>query len=247
MSKTSARSIADVTKQSVLARVEIAAPPERVWKAITNEVASWWGSDELYRTTKHEVDLRVGGRFRSEGAGADGHAFHVEGEILELEPPRKYVTTWRPSWSDEPPTRVAYLLEPIPAGTRVTVQHSGFTSAASCEDHGQGWVRVLDWLGGYTQPRLQHYLCRLMPPRPTFMADLSAEERDLMKAHGAYWRDKLAAGAVLAFGPSAEGYGVGIVNVPDEAALHAFEADDPAIRSGRGFRYEHTQMLSLVS
>jgi uncharacterized protein YndB with AHSA1/START domain len=246
MSKTSARSIADVTKRSVLARVEIAAPPERVWKAITEEVASWWGADEVYRTTKHTVDLRIGGTYRSEGVGADGVPFHVSGEVLELEPPRKYVTTWRPSWTSEPPTTVAYLLEPIPDGTRVTVQHTGFSSSESCESHGDGWVLVLDWLAGYSQPRGQYYMCRLIPPRPTFMVDMNADEREVMKAHAGYWRGKLAEGKVVAFGPVAEGYGLGLVAARDEAELKAFQTADPAIASGRGFRYEHSPMVSLV-
>ncbi len=250
MSKTSARSIADVTKRSVLARVEIAASPERVWKAITEEVASWWGSDELYRTTKHVVDLRPGGAYRSDGIGADGSAFHVSGNIVELDPPRTYVVTWQPSWSDEPPSKVTYALEPIAIGTRLTVSHTGFTSAASCESHGEGWIRVLDWLAGFAQPRLQHYMCRLLPPRQSFMADMTADERTVMKAHSEYWRAKLAEGSVVAFGPVADptgGYGLGLVAAGDEAALRAFEANDPAIKSGLGFRYEHAPMLTLVS
>jgi uncharacterized protein YndB with AHSA1/START domain len=242
-----ASSIADVTKGSILARVEIAAPPERVWKAITEEVASWWGSDELYRTTKHTVDLRPGGAYRSEGIGADGSAFHVDGEIVELEPPRRYVVTWRPSWSDEPTTLVTYMLEPTARGTRLTLSHTGFTNPEVCKSHGDGWSRVLDWLGAFAQPRVTYYACRLFPPRPTFMADITADERALMKAHADYWRGKLADGVVIAFGVVADGYGLGIVAAADEAALRAFESDDPVIKSGRGFRYEHSQMLTLVT
>lgn len=247
MSKTSARSIADVTKGSILARVDIAAPPERVWKAITEEVASWWGSDELYRTTKHTVDLRPGGTYRSEGVGADGHTFHVDGEIVELDPPRRYVVTWKPSWSAEPATLVTYMLEPTARGTRLTLSHTGFTSAEACESHSEGWTHVLDWLGGYAQPAVRYFTCKLLPPRPTFIADITADERVLMKAHGDYWRGKLADGVVIAFGVVADGYGVGIVAAADEAALQAFENADPVIESGRGFRYEHSPMLTLVS
>jgi len=247
MSKTSARSIADVTKGSILARVDIAAPPARVWKAITEEVANWWGSDELYRTTKHTVDLRPGGKYRSEGVGADGDAFHVDGEIVELDPPRRYVVTWQPSWSTEPATLVTYMLEPTARGTRLTLSHTGFTSAESCNSHGEGWAHVLDWLAGYAQPPVRYFMCRLLPPRPTFMADMSADERAIMKAHGDYWRGKLGEGAVIAFGPVADGYGLGIVAAADEAALHAFQNDDPAIQSGRGFRYESSSMFTVVS
>ena len=79
------------------------------------------------------------------------------------------------------------------------------------------------------------------------MADMSADERAIMKAHGDYWRGKLGEGAVIAFGPVADGYGLGIVAAADEAALHAFQNDDPAIQSGRGFRYESSSMFTVVS
>ncbi len=65
--------------------------PERVFRAITDakEIPAWWGSDDMYRTTKHTADLRVGGKWRSEGKGKDGNEFAVEGEFVEIDPPRK--------------------------------------------------------------------------------------------------------------------------------------------------------------
>jgi hypothetical protein len=90
-------------------------------------------------------------------------------------------------------------------------------------------------------------MCKLLPPRPTFVTDITADERALMKAHSDYWRGKLADGSVIAFGVVADGYGLGIVAATDEAALQAFQNDDPAIESGRGFRYEHAPMLTVVS
>jgi uncharacterized protein YndB with AHSA1/START domain len=245
MTKRSATSIVDVTKRSVHARVEIAAPPERVWKAITEEVANWWGSEATYKTTKHEVELRVGGAYRSDGVGANG-PFHVSGTVVELDPPRKYVVTWQPSWTSEAPTTVTYVLEPIVDGTRLTLSHTGFTDPASCESHGEGWTRVLEWLAGYAQPKPRYWLCRLMPPRPSFMHDMTADELAVMKAHGEYWRAKLAVGMVVAFGPVAEGYGIGFVAADDEAAVRDFEINDPAIKSERGFHYEHSPMAALV-
>ncbi|HEY3802262.1 MAG TPA: SRPBCC domain-containing protein [Kofleriaceae bacterium] len=249
MSKTSARSIADVTKRSILARVEVAAAPERVWKAITLDVAAWWGSDELYRTTKHTVDLRPGGAYRSDGMGADGHAFHVTGEVLEVDPPRKYVTTWQPSWSSEPASKVTYLLEAIATGTRVTVEHSGFTNAETCEDHGTGWVRVLDWLDGHLRAKPSYFFMRLIPPRATFPADATPAELAAMKAHSDYWRGKIAEGVGVIAGPVADperAYGIGVVAAADAAQVAAFEDADPVISAGLGFRYEHHPMPALL-
>ncbi|HWU89662.1 MAG TPA: SRPBCC domain-containing protein [Kofleriaceae bacterium] len=251
--KAAARAIADIGEGVVLARIEIAAPPERVFRALTtDELTTWWGSAELYRTTKLTIDLRPGGAWRTEGVGSDGSAFHVAGEVLELDPPRRLVQTWQPSWEDGPPTMIAYSLDPIEGGTRVTLRHTGFAGrAASCEDHAQGWERVLGWLGGHlaapAQPR--YFMCRLLPPRPSFMQDMTADERAIMQAHASYWRDQLAAGVAIAFGPVVDpsgGWGLGILAVHDEAALQAFQAGDPAIQAGRGFRYEALPMARVV-
>ena len=245
-----ARAIADVSEGIVLARVEIAAPPEQVFRAIsTEELAKWWGSAELYRTTKHTVDLRPGGAYRSEGIGSDGSPFHVSGTILEVDPPRRLVQTWGPSWETGPASTVTWTLETIPMGTRLTVRHTGFTDPTSCEGHAQGWERVLGWLTGHAAPAPKYFMSRLLPPRPTFMTDLTPEERAVMGAHSQYWRDRLVEGKAIAFGPVGGphgGFGLGLCAAPDEATLAAMQAEDPAIRANIGFRYENSPLLSLV-
>src|SRR5262249_36528436 len=135
--KRAARAVADLEQGVVLARVDIAVPPERVFRALTTEeLTKWWGADEMYRTTKFSIDLRPGGRGRTEGKGADGSAFHVEGEVLEVDPPHRLVQTWKPSWEEGAPTTITYALEATPTGTKVTVRHSGFAGRAqSCEGH----------------------------------------------------------------------------------------------------------------
>lgn len=144
-----ARSVADMHEGVVHALVEIAAPPERVFRAIASEeIARWWGSDEMYRVTKWTGDLRVGGAWKSEGKGSDGRPFSVAGEFLEIDPPRKLVHTWRYDWDEtKSTTTVTYRLDPIEGGTRVTVKHTGFgPQSPACLSHGDGWTRVLTWL-----------------------------------------------------------------------------------------------------
>ena len=250
-----ARAVADLTEGALLARVEIAVPPERVFRALTTEeLTKWWGADDLYRTSTFTLDPRPGGHWRTEGVGDDGTRFHVEGDVLEFEPPRRLVQTWKPSWAGDtaPVTTITYSLEPIDGGTRLTLRHTGFLGHADlCDGHSQGWERVLGWLSAYLNPAraVQAFLCRLVPPRPTFMLDMTADERAVMQAHAEYWRGKLAEGVVIAFGPVADpsgGWGLGLVEVRDEGELKAFQAGDPAIGSGRGFRYESLPIVRLV-
>jgi uncharacterized protein YndB with AHSA1/START domain len=117
--KRGARAVADTGTGTILAAVEIAAPPERVFRALTtDEVTKWWGSSDRYRTTEYTADLRPGGRWYSAGVGADGKAFSVEGEFREVDPPRKLVHTWRAAWDGGHETVVTYRLEAIDGGTR---------------------------------------------------------------------------------------------------------------------------------
>jgi uncharacterized protein YndB with AHSA1/START domain len=251
MSSSKSVAIADLEQGVILARVDIAASPERVFRALTtSELTNWWGSPEMYRTTSFTIDLRRGGKWRSDGVGADGHSFHVEGEVVDVEPPRRLVWTWRPSWDAGPTTTVAFALDPTPSGTRLTVRHSGFADPSACGSHATGWERVTTWLDKHLAPDDKRvFLIRLLPPRPTFMQDMTAEERTMMQNHGAYWRAKLAEGVAIAFGPVADpkgGWGLGLIKARDEAEVRRFEAEDPAIASGRGLRYEVMPMVALV-
>jgi uncharacterized protein YndB with AHSA1/START domain len=147
-----ARSVADVTEGVIHASVDIAAPPERVFRALTDgtEVVRWWGSPDTYRLTEFSADLRVGGKWRSRGVAVDGKPFEATGEFLEVDAPRRLVQTWIPDWAPGLNTKLSYRLDPIPGGTRLTVRHEGFgTHREAFEGHTRGWERVLGFLNGY--------------------------------------------------------------------------------------------------
>ena len=88
---------------------------------------------------------------------------------------------------------------------------------------------------------MKTFFCRLVPPRPTFGQDMSEAEAKLMADHAAYWRGWMAKGHVIAFGVVADpagAYGVGIVEVEDEADVRRLTANDPTILHGQGFRFD---------
>jgi uncharacterized protein YndB with AHSA1/START domain len=252
--KAAARAVADLSQGTIIATVEIAAPAERVFQSLTDpdELVRWWGSPEAYRTTEWVADLRPGGRWRAGGRGADGSTFAVEGEFVEIDPPRKLVQTWKPDWDGGHVTTITYRLESIPGGTRVTVRHEGFAGRPqSAEGHTSGWEQVLSWLQRHLSGAAptRYFLCRLIPPRPTFAQDMSDAERAMMQQHVAYWTGMAERGIAVVFGPVADpkgGWGVGIIAVQDEGDVRALERDDPAIKSGRGFRYEVLPMVQAV-
>lgn len=154
-------------QNTVVAEIFIAAPPTRVFEAISDpaQTARWWGQAGLYRLTETTADLRPGGKWRSAGVGADGTAFHVEGEYLEIDPPRRLVHTWIGSYTGELKTTVYWELEPTdvhglhPAGpkkagtgTLVRVRQEGFVGfPEQAASHGEGWKLVLGWLEAYVE------------------------------------------------------------------------------------------------
>ena len=78
----------------------------------------------------------------------------VSGEHLEIDPPHTLVHTWKPSWETTlPVTTVRYSLSAIPEGTLLRIEHTGFDAAhaASQHGHGQGWLRVLEWLHEFSK------------------------------------------------------------------------------------------------
>ena len=76
------------------------------------------------------------------------------------------------------------------------------------------------------------YLHKLIPPRPTFAADMTNDERDIMFRHVAYWTRLRDKGIAVAFGPVADpagGWGAAITQVGSEQAARDLHIDDPAV------------------
>ena len=139
-----ARAVADLADGLVLASVEITAPPERVFRALaSNEVCAWWVRPGVFDTRTGEV--RLGGRWRAAGVG-NGRPYTIEGEFLEVDPPRKLAHSWHVVGAPGAPTTVTYRLEPLDGGTRITLRHFGFVVPEVCNNTCIGWETSLERL-----------------------------------------------------------------------------------------------------
>ncbi len=154
-------------QDAVIGEVFIAAPPARVFQALTdpNQVPRWWGQQGMYRITEWKGDVRPGGKWSSVGVGQDGNSFRVDGEYLEVDPPRVLSHTWIKSWGSKLKTVVRWELESIDVqglhpsgpkragtGTLVKIRHTGFSGAVQdAKDHSQGWTRVLGWMQAFVE------------------------------------------------------------------------------------------------
>lgn len=119
--------------------LELAAPIERVWRAISepDELSRWFGDET-------RLDLRPGGDgvmiWREHGS------FAVRVEVVE--PPRRLVWSWvhEPDvdFEDAPATRVEWTLTArADGGTTLYLRESGFRSDLHHRQNTQGWGEEL--------------------------------------------------------------------------------------------------------
>ena len=137
-------------------RIYIKATPEAIWEAITKPE---WSQRYGYGGSV-EFDLRPGGAYRTHASeeflAAGAPEVVVDGEVIEADPPRKLVQTWRmlmdPDLQAEGFTRLTYEIEPGEYGTKLTVIHEleGAPKLAALVDGqlestgaGGGWAWVL--------------------------------------------------------------------------------------------------------
>lgn len=109
----------------------IAAPPERIWQALTDaEQLKQWFVPRPWRIIRAIVEPRPGGRFLTQMVGPNGEGEDCgdgsEGCVLEADAPRRIVWTdalsggYRPN---ETPFMTAIItLEPEASGTRYTAR-----------------------------------------------------------------------------------------------------------------------------
>ena len=138
-------------------RVYIKATQQAIWDAITMPE---WTQRYGYQAIA-EYDLQPGGTYRGlapEHMQAMGMPeVVVDGQILEADPPRKLVQTWRFLWDEEiaaeGPTRVTFDIEEDDGGvTRLTVTHelenapmtaAQLAGVGRIREGGGGWSWVL--------------------------------------------------------------------------------------------------------
>ena len=101
----------------------VKAPPELVYRVLTEGefLRRWWGPRRL-EIAECDVDLRVGGTWRIVHRAPDGAEFAFHGEFLELDPPRRRVSTWVYEGAVEATATETFELEPVEGGTLLRVR-----------------------------------------------------------------------------------------------------------------------------
>src|SRR5690606_10702603 len=101
------------------------APPERVYRAFLDPHAlAKWNPPDGFTAIVHELDARVGGRFRISFINfSNGQEHAFGGEYLELVPDQRIVATDRFENPDLPgEILTTYSLREVASGTELTVE-----------------------------------------------------------------------------------------------------------------------------
>jgi uncharacterized protein YndB with AHSA1/START domain len=122
--------------------IYIRTTPERLWEAITDpEIRRKYN----FGAAVHS-DWQPGSRLEM---GAPNAGPLGEGEVLEVDPPRRLVHTLVALWSDEVraegASRVTWEIEPVQDSCRLTVTHDQLREGANDELYG-GWPMILSGL-----------------------------------------------------------------------------------------------------
>ena len=129
--------------------VQVAHPPGAVWAALTTAegLGTWFGNEAT-------IDLRPGGSARV--SWTDGST--VDLRVERVEEPEVFAFTWHIHGlpEDDPRrTYVEFTLEPVGAGTRLTVVETGFaqlpddTFRTAFDGNTRGWASELGELVDY--------------------------------------------------------------------------------------------------
>ena len=154
MTNTAAPDIGTATQ---VYRVFIRATPQKIWDAITDP--AW--TQRFGYGLREEYELHAGGKYRGH-ATPEMRAMNfpeivTDGEVLESDPPRKLVVTWRmamdPNMAKEGFTRLTYeIMEGRDGVSRLSVIHDltgtpGHAAMVAGDQQGPGtgggWLWIL--------------------------------------------------------------------------------------------------------
>jgi uncharacterized protein YndB with AHSA1/START domain len=145
--------------------IYIKTTPERLWEAITDsDIRSKYNFG-----VQIDTDWKRGSKFETSHPGNSGPL--GEGEILEIDPPRRLVQSMRALWDDdvkkEGTSRVTWEIEKVGDSCCLTVTHDQLREGANEELYG-GWPMILSGLKTWLETgELLTTPGSLMYPTPT--------------------------------------------------------------------------------
>jgi uncharacterized protein YndB with AHSA1/START domain len=131
--------------------IELPASATRIWSALTDpgQIRAWWGDDVT-------LEARPGGRFVERWTPPGGPSVTTSGVVTRAEPGKILEFTWADEgWTAT--TTVTFEIEPLARGSRLRLEHRGWTALPAeergelMEDHAAGWTKHLKSLAKHLQ------------------------------------------------------------------------------------------------
>jgi uncharacterized protein YndB with AHSA1/START domain len=120
-------------KKKAVYRIVIDGPQDAIFRELT---ATDRPLGAIYNSMMHTTGLKPGGRMQMRTVSG-GHVI-VDGDVVEYNPPHRFVHTHRFTQMDDPVCTVAYDLKPVTGGIEVTLTVEdlpvGTKTARSMED-----------------------------------------------------------------------------------------------------------------
>jgi uncharacterized protein YndB with AHSA1/START domain len=143
----------DKRAQDAIFRIVINADIKRVWRELTKTDEA---QGAVFNAWLHTTGLVPGGRMQMR-TGSGKHVL-VVGEVLEVDPPHRFVHSHRFTQYDDPVCHVTYELKPVAAGVEVTMRVSGMPAgtrtAKSMQQGGDMMLKTLKAIAETGRPPL---------------------------------------------------------------------------------------------
>jgi uncharacterized protein YndB with AHSA1/START domain len=133
------------------------APADRIYRAFLDpDAMAKFLPPHGYTGRVHELDARVGGRYRMSFTNfGNGQAHAFGGVYLELVPNERIVNTDRFDDANLPgEMRTTVTLRPVSVGTEVTIVQEGIPAAIPLEACYLGWQETLVLLAQLVEPEI---------------------------------------------------------------------------------------------
>ena len=132
----------DSARPDAIFRIVINADIHRVWRELTKTDEA---QGAVFNAWLHTTGLVPGGRLQMR-TGTGKHVL-VVGEVVEIDPPHRFVHTHRFTQYDDPVCKVAYELKPVAEGVEVTLRVIGMPAGTrTAKSMQQGGTAILETL-----------------------------------------------------------------------------------------------------
>lgn len=136
--------------------ISVPVPPERAFELFTDRMHTWWPVQDYSRaasefegqgvkTERIEFPQQAGAEVLEHLSNGEALSW---GEVLQWEPPVRFVLAWKPHPRPDPPTEVEVRFTAEGDGTLVELEHRGWErlgegSADRRESYDMGWAPTL--------------------------------------------------------------------------------------------------------